>query len=446
MKKSILLFFFLLESFALRVWGQCPANFPTALPTGSCTAGTRLPEGGTTINNNETYYFSAANIGSPYNGVTIADGGTLRICGTLELNTLTMNAGSGAKLIIEAGAKLTVLSTANLNGGNLTVYGKLVFRDSSAASSLIINNDLYAATDSAVVFQNATTQVNGNLFIRRNTTAKTLQINSQGRMCLGPLATLTANSLINDANNPITVVSGNACLRINNGGTMTTNSSLTTSAALKVCLGSSVTEAGQQYGAAMVLRGCVSCQVALPVELTAASARQQGQTVAVNWVTASERNSAYFVVEKATNEFQFTGASERITARGNSQDRTPYNWTDSRAVPGWNYYRLRQVDLDGTTVYSRPMSVAFRPERTTVIVTPNPADGNFRVRIMNPDEREVRVRVTTLAGRAVLSESVFQGLFSERIIDLGNQPNGLYLLHVGSQDDWQRIKLIKVGH
>ena len=90
----------------------------------------------------------------------------------------------------------------------------------------------------------------------------------------------------------------------------------------------------------------------LPVELvvfTASLTARQG--VALHWVTASEKNSRHFVIERSADGGTFS-ALRTVAAAGTTQARTTYDQTDEQPLFGTSYYRLRQVDLDGTTAFS----------------------------------------------------------------------------------------------
>ena len=90
----------------------------------------------------------------------------------------------------------------------------------------------------------------------------------------------------------------------------------------------------------------------LPVELilfTATNTARQG--VALHWVTASEKNSHSFVVERSADGKIFRSMGT-LAAAGSTQARTAYDLTDEQPLSGTSYYRLRQVDLDGTTADS----------------------------------------------------------------------------------------------
>ncbi len=90
----------------------------------------------------------------------------------------------------------------------------------------------------------------------------------------------------------------------------------------------------------------------LPVELVLFTASlTAGQGVALHWVTASERNSQSFVIERSADGTTFS-ALRAVAAAGTTSARTTYDQTDEQPLFGTSYYRLRQVDTDGTTAFS----------------------------------------------------------------------------------------------
>ena len=90
----------------------------------------------------------------------------------------------------------------------------------------------------------------------------------------------------------------------------------------------------------------------LPVELVIFTANlTPRQSVVLHWVTASEKNSQHFVIERSVDGSTFS-ALRTVAAAGTTQARTTYDQTDEQPLFGTSYYRLRQVDTDGTTAFS----------------------------------------------------------------------------------------------
>ena len=115
----------------------------------------------------------------------------------------------------------------------------------------------------------------------------------------------------------------------------------------------------------------------LPVELTTFTATAEGPAaVGLAWTTASEKNSQAFEVERSVDGTSFAHLGT-VAAAGSSSNARSYGFVDAK-LPGGAallYYRLRQVDLDGTFSYSPVRTVT--PGKTSadagLALFPNPA-------------------------------------------------------------------------
>jgi hypothetical protein len=97
--------------------------------------------------------------------------------------------------------------------------------------------------------------------------------------------------------------------------------------------------------------------IPLPVELTRFAGRIDGSSVQLSWQTASEQNSDQFIVTRSTDNRNFEPIGQ-LNAAGNSNDIRNYTFTDARLpTESQLYYRLEQVDLDGTMTPSRIISL-----------------------------------------------------------------------------------------
>ncbi|WP_420155001.1 hypothetical protein [Siphonobacter sp.] len=98
----------------------------------------------------------------------------------------------------------------------------------------------------------------------------------------------------------------------------------------------------------------------MPVELLYFKAVASASQVRLNWATASEKNARSFVVERSTDAEQYE-VLETYKASGTTNERKEYRGVDENPLPGKSYYRLRQIDEDGTEYVCRTVSVE-RPE------------------------------------------------------------------------------------
>jgi hypothetical protein len=95
--------------------------------------------------------------------------------------------------------------------------------------------------------------------------------------------------------------------------------------------------------------------LSLPVEMLSFDARVADNDVELIWATASESANAYFAVERSDASNVFAEIS-RVAGSHYSDEATSYNYSDMDLLPGMYYYRLRQVDFDGSETYSRTIS------------------------------------------------------------------------------------------
>ncbi|GAB3328766.1 hypothetical protein GCM10027511_38710 [Hymenobacter humi] len=136
----------------------------------------------------------------------------------------------------------------------------------------------------------------------------------------------------------------------------------------------------------------------LPVELTRFNATSQAQAVNLSWATASEKNNDRFEVQRSAtgDAFQTIGT---VKGQGNSSSLHDYTFVDSRPLAGQSYYRLRQVDADGTSTFS-PVATAQGPNNICVAVYPNPSASTVT---LPATMGAVRYRILNTLGQELLS-------------------------------------------
>ncbi|OGX81577.1 hypothetical protein BEN49_15325 [Hymenobacter coccineus] len=172
----------------------------------------------------------------------------------------------------------------------------------------------------------------------------------------------------------------------------------------------------------------------LPVELVSFTAQLRNKQVNLNWVTASEKNSRSFDVQRSSNGQTFTTVLTKA-AQGNTSARTTYDAVDRQPLPGLSYYRLKQIDNDGKVAYSPVVSVQS-DGLVDISIYPNPTAGKVTITLPAALAASApRVRISDLMGRVVQELS----LPASGEIDLGALPVGTYLLNVGGQQVRSRV-------
>ena len=173
----------------------------------------------------------------------------------------------------------------------------------------------------------------------------------------------------------------------------------------------------------------LSCTI-LPVELLTFDAVPQAEHVDVLWTTVSEENSDHFRVQRSVDGERFVDLG-RVAAMGISQQRVDYRFKDSAPVEGLSYYRLEQVDRDGTSTLSQVVPVWYRSAPRALEVFPNPAVDRLRVQFDAMYDGEVRWRITDASGRTALTSNF--GVAKGRNgfdIDVAALDRGTYLIQL----------------
>ncbi|MBR5984301.1 MAG: T9SS type A sorting domain-containing protein [Bacteroidales bacterium] len=183
----------------------------------------------------------------------------------------------------------------------------------------------------------------------------------------------------------------------------------------------------------------------LPIELLAFKASCKGKSVLVEWTTASERNNDYFIVERSDDAINFTEIA-RVAGAGNSIEQLDYNYTDYSAASGDNYYRLVQVDYDGTRTASEIVVASCREAEgePEVLVFPNPFHNDLTIHMENFVGESVSIEVYDMLGRVVQQRTIAVDSNSEEInLQLGDLSNGTYNVRISTADFVVNRKVVK---
>ena len=151
---------------------------------------------------------------------------------------------------------------------------------------------------------------------------------------------------------------------------------------------------------------------ALPIELVSFNAKLNYETVMLNWQTSSELNNDFMAVEYSTDGDRFSEVG-RVLGKGTSTIINNYEFEHQNPQTGINYYRLRQVDFDGTTDYSKIVSVTI--ERNTnnnpLNIYPNVVSDNREItlNIENNEPTDITIDIINMNGQIVKSISETSG-------------------------------------
>ncbi|MEO0787681.1 MAG: PQQ-dependent sugar dehydrogenase [Bacteroidota bacterium] len=170
---------------------------------------------------------------------------------------------------------------------------------------------------------------------------------------------------------------------------------------------------------------------ALPVELTEFSARlQDNGQVLLNWTTGREEGSGQFIIERSNDGRSFTAIGQ-TPAAGSSDTPINYEFVDRTPLGVRAYYRLRQIDLDGSEQLS-PIRRIDPKASEEVEIFPNPVDDWLTIDMGEMDVYgQIQAVLYDQQGRAMQAQTWLHdaGYFLRRW-SLAQVPTGFYTLSV----------------
>ena len=172
----------------------------------------------------------------------------------------------------------------------------------------------------------------------------------------------------------------------------------------------------------------------LPVTLLYFRALPAGKVVSLNWETSLELNNAGFELQRSVdgnNSWQRIG----YVAATNQSNGSRYSFTDAAPVKGTNAYRLKQIDLNGRSSFSRIELVNFTADNMSISIYPNPVQD--KVSIVTNDSKllNTQAKISNASG-AVVGTIIISNLRQE--INLSFLSKGIYFIRF-SNGTVQRI-------
>lgn len=182
-----------------------------------------------------------------------------------------------------------------------------------------------------------------------------------------------------------------------------------------------------------------------PVQFTALKARKQSEKVALDWGTASEQNSSHFLVQRSANGSDFDTQIGNVKAAGNSNSQLNYNFIDANPIKGWNYYRIKQIDLDGKFIYSNTAAVNFEKGAGMMLIYPNPAKDQLNIEYTAVRSGKLEIQVIDSKGAVLKAQriNVTTGRNIETI-NISTLAQGMYMLkYIDAEGNIAYTKFIK---
>ncbi|MGB3006017.1 MAG: T9SS type A sorting domain-containing protein, partial [Chitinophagaceae bacterium] len=167
--------------------------------------------------------------------------------------------------------------------------------------------------------------------------------------------------------------------------------------------------------------------------------------VQLHWATANESNSSHFEIERSMNGRIFTKIGE-VDSRGNSMVQQRYEFADLYPFFGKNYYRLRQVDIDGHAVYSYMVAIQEGEKKAGFsYLYPNPVnEGSVKIIFRVERPANYIFQMFDIEGKLMLTRQVYCIVgINEISLDVSVLPRGVFTVRINN-GEFKSMQLVKV--
>ena len=178
----------------------------------------------------------------------------------------------------------------------------------------------------------------------------------------------------------------------------------------------------------------ISWVSALPVELEDFTATAENHMSLLRWSTASETDNDHFDIERSANAIDWTKIGSKKGA-GTTSAQTDYTMVDVAPLSDANYYRLKQVDVDGQFVYTDIREVTFdNLQENKLSMYPNPVSihAPFTIQLSKSISLIRHITITNTVGEIMYQNADQQTDLAQ--INDGTLAAGLYIVSVYGED------------
>jgi hypothetical protein len=169
-----------------------------------------------------------------------------------------------------------------------------------------------------------------------------------------------------------------------------------------------------------------------PVDMSDLFIENKKEVNTLNFITYREVNNDYFMIERSEDAQSFTAVG-KLTGSGNSNEAIEYIYQDKAPKTGMNYYRVKQVDLDGAVTYS---NVVFA--KNNIATTDWTYNIENQVLVISNSDLPSDVVIYSINGQIVEKNiNVIESL------DLSHLPTGKYVIQITTNKNYKSIKWVK---
>lgn len=181
----------------------------------------------------------------------------------------------------------------------------------------------------------------------------------------------------------------------------------------------------------------------LPINLISFNGKHLNRVNQLNWITSTETNNDYFIIEKSNNGIDFSLLEKINSKNGNALVTQEYQALDKTPFNSETYYRLGQVDYNGT--YSFLSTILVNTVGTKEIsIAPNPIVDYLYINYHTNNSEEQAIKISNIFGKIVYEEKVYaKDGSNELLLDFRNYSDGIYYISMSSSEKNEIIKVFK---
>lgn len=172
----------------------------------------------------------------------------------------------------------------------------------------------------------------------------------------------------------------------------------------------------------------ITSKLVVPVEWLSFEGKIQDENVLLKWSTAMELNNDYYEIMRSSNGVEYQTIA-RQEGSGSVNRMSNYDYTDYRPIKGVNFYKIRQVDYDGSYDETHVIKVIMNDRNNDIGIFPNPAS-----QVINIDyklDESLYFEISDALGKVLINGKLFPGLNS---ISIEKLPSATYTLRTLDQD------------
>lgn len=170
----------------------------------------------------------------------------------------------------------------------------------------------------------------------------------------------------------------------------------------------------------------------LPVTLTSFSAHYQEPYSILNWSTATELNNDFFIIDHCTDGHNFNEIG-RVKGKGTTTTPQFYQLKQLKPAKGINYYRLKQVDFDGTVHKSKVISLNVNSNKgESIRILPTIIDHAATLKLSSSLSSPIKAQIVNTNG-SIARKIIIPAHQTNVNLNLNDLPSGNYWLKIINQ-------------